>query len=117
MNIDDIRLFNLQLLLDEYVTAARLEEATNVNANYISQLLNRAPLPSGRPRNIGRVTREKLEQGTGKPDGWMDEDHRPKDSATLTPEENKLLINFRKASRRKQELLLGLAVLPERKGD
>lgn len=117
VTIDDIRLSNLQSLVTEFVQISRLAEATGLSEKYISQVLNRTPLPSGRPRNLGRRAIRSLEEHTGKYPGWMDEDHRPKPETTLTPEENKLLINFRRASRRKQELLLGLAVLPERKGD
>lgn len=84
----DIRYKNLLILVDEAGGQAELARATGVSAAYISQLVTRAITPSGKVRNMGDATAEKLERGMKKEPGWLDQDE-------LTPEERTLLSAFR----------------------
>lgn len=90
-SIAEIRHRNLLVLLEEAGSAKKLADKTGVPAAYISQVRHRAKTPSGKPRGIGdRVVRQ-LEEGMGKPVGWMDR-------ADLSPAERELLDVFRELS-------------------
>lgn len=43
--------------------------------NYLSEILNRSPSRTGKPRDMGSDLARKIEHGCGKPRGWMDQDH------------------------------------------
>lgn len=97
--IADIRHRNLLALIEEAGSPAELARITGVQAAYISQVKNRSPTPSGRPRGIGDDTARKLEAGMGKAKGWMDQ-------SELSPAERDLLDAFRALSTNGQEYTL-----------
>jgi hypothetical protein len=70
-----IRLKNLEHLIREAGSAARLARAANTNSSYLSQVRNQLPTKKGTPRSIGDDLAAKLEGAMNKPQGWMDEDH------------------------------------------
>ena len=71
-----IRLQNLELLVAEAGSAAKLARLVGTNSAYISQIRHQLPTPKGTPRRMGDQLAEKLERGMAKPEGWMDEPHR-----------------------------------------
>jgi SOS-response transcriptional repressor LexA len=73
---EQIRLKNLELLIAEAGSAANLADRVGTNSSYLSQVRRRMPTKKGTPRGIGDDLAVKLEQGTGKHEGWMDELHR-----------------------------------------
>jgi len=74
--ISEIRLENLETLVREAGTAEALAEKSGISPVYISQIRGRAlEAKTGNVRNLGDRAARKLEQGTGKPHGWMDADH------------------------------------------
>jgi hypothetical protein len=80
LDIQTIRLANLLLLLkecgQERGAAAKLSRLTGVPQPYISQLKNQAVHSArGTKRTMGDPTARALEEGMGKPRGWMDHDH------------------------------------------
>ena len=78
MKIQQIRYQKLRLLLTECAgNQAELARKAETNPAYISQILNRTPLPSGRPRSVGERLARKLEYAFDKPDGWMDSEYLP----------------------------------------
>lgn len=89
--ISDVRHRNLLALIAEAGTAAKLARATGVPAAYISQVKKRALTPSGKPRAIGDDVARQLEDGMGKPVGWLDQ-------AELSPAERDLIALFRRLS-------------------
>jgi SOS-response transcriptional repressor LexA len=81
-----IRLDNLEILITEAGSAAKLALAVNTNSSYLSQVRNQLPTTKGTPRAIGDGLAIKLEQGMNKPQGWMDYEHRA--SSDYTHETN-----------------------------
>ena len=73
---EQIRLKNLELLINEAGSAANLAHRVGTNSSYLSQVRRRMPTKKGTPRNIGDDLAVKLEQGMGKHEGWLDEPHR-----------------------------------------
>jgi len=74
--VSEIRLKNLERLIAEIGTAEQLAELCDLSPIYISQIKNRAiDAKTSKPRNLGSQAARKLERGTGKPQGWMDQDH------------------------------------------
>lgn len=72
----DIRLENLEMLVNETGTADALAERSGLSPVYLSQIRSRAiDRKTGKPRNLGSQAARKLETGTGKPEGWMDQQH------------------------------------------
>ncbi|MDM3872538.1 hypothetical protein QSV34_14390 [Porticoccus sp. W117] len=71
--VQDIRYRNLQRLL-ELCSGNQAELARKAASNpaYISQIVNRTPMPSGKPRNVGERLARNLEMAFGKSQGWMD---------------------------------------------
>ncbi|MCV6604410.1 MAG: helix-turn-helix transcriptional regulator [Porticoccaceae bacterium] len=68
-----IRYRNLQLLLQACSgNQAELARTAGTNPAYISQILNRSRMPSGKVRSVGERLARKLERAFGKPEGWMD---------------------------------------------
>lgn len=75
-SIENIRLKNLLLLIEESGTQERLAERTRVSRIYLNQIKNQRPDPStGKVRNIGSQLARKLESSMNKPIGWMDQVH------------------------------------------
>ncbi|UTW44814.1 hypothetical protein KFE80_10480 [bacterium SCSIO 12696] len=74
MTVQEIRYQKLQELLEHCQgNQAMLARQAGTNAAYISQIINRTPLPSGKLRNVGERLARKLERAFHKPHGWMDE--------------------------------------------
>jgi len=80
--IEEIRYANLLLLIEEnggkengQTTVARL---CNTNRIYLNQIINRQTRSgSDLTAAVGSRLARKLEQGCGKPEGWMDVRHDP----------------------------------------
>jgi SOS-response transcriptional repressor LexA len=70
-----IRLKNLELLIVEAGSAAKLAGRAGTNSSYLSQVRRQMPTKKGTPRGIGDDLAVKLERGMGKYEGWMDEPH------------------------------------------
>ncbi|MFT0532241.1 helix-turn-helix transcriptional regulator [Castellaniella hirudinis] len=72
----EIRLDNLEALIQEAGTATALAQMCGLSHIYLSQVRRRtADAKTGNPRNIGEKMARALESGTGKPKGWMDTPH------------------------------------------
>ena len=84
--VNQIRLHNLEILIAEAGSAAKLARAANTNSSYLSQVRNQLPTKKGTPRAIGDDLAVKLEKATKKPQGWMDMPH--KDRASPDDENN-----------------------------
>lgn len=69
------RLQNLELLIAEAGSAAKLARIVGTNSSYISQVRHQMPTKKGTPRGLGDDLAGKLERGMAKPEGWMDEPH------------------------------------------
>ena len=73
---EQIRLKNLELLIGEAGSAAKLADLVGTNSSYISQVRRQMTTKKGTPRGIGDDLAGKLEQGMDKHEGWMDEPHQ-----------------------------------------
>lgn len=73
---EKIRLKNLELLIAEAGSAAKLARFAGTNSAYISQVRRQTLTKNGTPRSVGDNLAGKLEQGMGKHEGWMDETHQ-----------------------------------------
>jgi len=73
--INRIRLNNLELLISEAGSAAKLARTAGTNSSYLSQVRNQLPTKKGTPRAIGDDLAIKLEEAMNKPQGWMDNSH------------------------------------------
>ncbi len=73
--LETVRLRNLELLIDEAGSAAKLARIADTSSSYLSQIRHRTPTRSGKPRKLGDDLAEKLERKMEKPNGWMDELH------------------------------------------
>lgn len=72
----ELRLENLETLVQEAGSADALARASGVSPEYISQIRNRAiDKKTGKARNLGNQAARRLEDGMGKPLGWMDTSH------------------------------------------
>lgn len=106
MNNKSIRLQNLRLLVEERGTIAAVAAAAETSESYLSQILNRHPLPSGRPRNVGDHLARKLESGCGKEEGWMDKTLLPDSQGIfLAPDEQIIMARYRRASPKVRRLV------------
>lgn len=66
----------MELLAKESGTIAALSAKSDIQAAYLSQIINKAPSgKNGAPRGMGDKTARKLEERCGKPPGWMDNLH------------------------------------------
>ena len=72
---NQVRLRNLEFLIAEAGSAAKLARAAGTNSSYLSQVRNQLPTKKGTPRSIGDELAEKLEKAMNKPQGWMDTPH------------------------------------------
>ena len=88
----EIRIQNLRLLIEEFGTAEDVATRAQTPPNYISQILNGVPSSTGTPRGVGDSVARRLEEGCGKPVGWMDVPHTEGVAATTyktaTPRSN-----------------------------
>ena len=73
--LHQIRLRNLEILIAQAGSAARLARACDTNSSYLSQVRHQTPNEKGTPRTLGNRMAEKLEKAMGKPSGWMDTPH------------------------------------------
>lgn len=75
----EIRLENLERLIDEFGTIEKICENAGVSSGYLSQIRTKAPdSKTKRARVMGDDTARRLEEGNGKERGWMDHDHGEK---------------------------------------
>lgn len=72
LDIFQIRLQNLDRLVEEAGSAAELARRTESDPSYISQIRTRATYGRGVTRRVGEKFARRLEQAMGKPLGWMD---------------------------------------------
>lgn len=71
--ISQTRLENLEILIDEAGSVTALAERCGyAKPNYIYQIRNQSAVQNGKPKNIGNAMARRLEEGMGKPEGWMD---------------------------------------------
>ncbi len=70
-----VRLSNLESLIAEAGSVVALARLAKTSESYLSQIRNQFRTPKGTPRGVGNNLAAKLEQGMGKPNGWMDEQH------------------------------------------
>lgn len=76
--ITEIRLANLKALIAEHgdnvaeVVRACKSKNVQISNVYLSQILTRSTMPSGKTREVGTELARKLEKGCDKPTGWMD---------------------------------------------
>ena len=84
--INRTRLKNLELLIGEAGSAAKLARTAGTNSSYLSQVRNQLPTKKGTPRAIGDDLANKLEKAMKKPQGWMDDLHNG--NADSTQEHN-----------------------------
>lgn len=75
MNQEQIQLDNLRILIAEKGTIAAVADAAKTAPAYLSQINTGTLLPSGKPRVVGKELARKLEEGCGKPEGWMNQRH------------------------------------------
>lgn len=73
MDTKEIRFKNLELLIREFGSAATVARKAGTSPAYISQILTRTLTPKGEERGVGPTLARKLEEGCGKPRGWMDQ--------------------------------------------
>ena len=115
MTRNDIRLTNLITLVSEHGSIASLAEAAGVSEKYLSQILTRTKLPSGRVRQLGDNAARSLEAGSGRETGWMDRDHSNQstsvDEIPLSPTEEELIRLFRAANAAKRRAIMAVSRL------
>ncbi|XXQ69137.1 flavin prenyltransferase UbiX [Neisseriaceae bacterium B1] len=75
-NIKQIRFENFETLINEAGSIAELARRTGYNKPaYLYQVHSQKVKPNGTALQIGRRMAAKLEEGMGKPAGWMDKKH------------------------------------------
>ena len=72
---EQIRLNNLEILIAETGSAAKVAQLAGTSESYLSQVRRKMPTQNGTPRGLGDELAARLEKGLGKPQGWMDEPH------------------------------------------
>ncbi len=79
--IEEIRRNNLRILIKECdpPTGVALGAKCKTSASYLSQILTRFKMESGKSREMGSELARKLEKGCEKPEGWMDVVHHEGD--------------------------------------
>jgi len=71
-DIFQVRLQNLDVLVEEAGSAAELARRSQSDPSYISQIRTRATYGRGVTRRVGEKFARRLEEAMGKPRGWMD---------------------------------------------
>ncbi len=84
---EQVRIRNLELLITEAGSAAKLARIVGTNSSYLSQVRHQMPTKKGTPRGVGDDLAEKLERGMDKPAGWMDEPHEDSQKQPVTCKE------------------------------
>lgn len=81
--IEEIRRINLRLLIQENnpATAKAIAKKCHTSPSYLSQILIRFKMASGKSREVGTELARKLEAGCKKPVGWMDVMHHENEIA------------------------------------
>jgi len=72
---EQVRLNNLEILITEAGSAAKVAKMAGTSESYLSQVRRKMRTQKGTPRGLGNELATKLETGLGKPTGWMDELH------------------------------------------
>ena len=72
----EIRHDNLLLLIDEAGSTSELASKTGIAVSYLLQIKNKNAIQNGKPKGIGDKIAAKLEDGMGKPRGWLDQQHQ-----------------------------------------
>lgn len=72
---EQVRLNNLEILIAETGSAAKVAQLANTSESYLSQVRRKMLTQKGRPRGLGDELATRLEKGLGKAPGWMDEPH------------------------------------------
>lgn len=116
MNIHEIRLENLRRLVAEIGTLRDVADLSDVSEGNLREILRGGKLPSGKPKGVGNKLARKLEEGCNNPDGWMDSlQSAPKeprqDELHLSPDEQTLLVLYRRASTELRRVILLAAKL------
>lgn len=101
--VKENRYNNLLRLVEEAGSMVRLEERTGVTANYLRQIKNKNVIQNGKPKGIGDKIAAKLEDGMGKPRGWLDQQHQ-----TIIEEQTIYLLDNIKFLMRKKGFSLSL---------
>lgn len=74
--VGDIRLDNLEKLIERFGTLAAIAEAAGTSSVYLSQIRNRTQdSKTLRPREMGASMARRIEAGLGLPSAWMDGEH------------------------------------------
>lgn len=75
-DIDDVRRANLKLLEIEAGSTTAAAAAAGMSVAQFSNLRDGAKdSKTGKPRGMRKTTARKIEEGHGKPAGWLDTDH------------------------------------------
>ena len=72
----EIRHDNLLLHIDEAGSTSELASKTGIAVSYLLQIKNKNAIQNGKPKGIGDKIAAKLEDGMGKPRGWLDQQHQ-----------------------------------------
>lgn len=93
--LSEIRFINFERLIQEAGTVAELARKSGYDkAAYLYQVRARLLRPNGEPLKVGRRMAAKLEEGMGKPKGWMDVDHdNPEAVEAFNQQQEKILVN------------------------
>ena len=84
MDIRTIRRTNFEALIEEAGGLAPLAKRSSVSEKYLRNIYNGFVSPGAKsPKQVGDKTARSLEEGMGKPWGWMDIDHSEKDKPSL----------------------------------
>ena len=97
MENKDIRKLNLAILIKENKNAAVLAKKCNTSEVYLRQIMNGVTDPNGSVRGVGNVVARKLEEGCGKPIGWLDTLH-DEEGGEMMYIKNPLLIQLLRAA-------------------
>jgi hypothetical protein len=97
MENKDIRKLNLAILIKENKNAAVLAKKCNTSEVYLRQIMNGVTDINGMARGVGNVVARKLEEGCGKPIGWLDTLH-DEEGGELMYIKNPLLIQLLRAA-------------------
>ncbi len=75
LTVEEIRRRNLDLLIEEFSSQANIAHICKVSVAYLCHIRTQARKKTGKVATMGSELARKLEQGLGKPVGWMDIAH------------------------------------------